>query len=133
MILILLIEDKNKGSWILEKKIHDFKMEAGQDNLLLELDKLKIDFTKLDGLALLVRDASLTQVKVITTILNTLAWNFNLPIVGKFYFTEDNEKIIVKTKKEISKIKKFKPVKVEYRRQAEITLSKKQPKYKINR
>ncbi|MBU1203004.1 hypothetical protein KKH39_03110 [Patescibacteria group bacterium] len=131
MLLILFVEDRNKASWILGDKVRDFEMLPGQDNLLLELDKLKVNFKKIDALIMLVKDASLTQLKVFTTTLNTLAWSFDLPTLGKFYFNEDKEQIINKSSREIAKIKKFKPIKVEYRRQAEITLSKKQPKYKI--
>ena len=63
MQLILYIKDKNNGSWILADKVHDFGMQPGSDNLLSELDKLDVDFKKLKGIGLAVKDAHLRRSK----------------------------------------------------------------------
>jgi phage-related protein len=60
-----------------------------------------------------------------------LAWQFDWPIVADYYFKEDNEQALAKLLKELAKIKKFTAVNPKYNREVDISISKKQPKYKI--
>jgi hypothetical protein len=140
MILILNIINKQQGIWILlgEEQVkfaHGFSMQPSQDNLLLELDKFfkkrKISFKDLKGLILFVQEASLTQVKVFTATLNTLGWQFSLPVVGEFFSQTSLEKVLPKLLKFFKKQKSFQPLAVKYKNKPLITISKKKPKYVV--
>ena len=133
MILILHIIDKNKATWILDDQGHSFAMEPGRDNILAELDKLKVDWKKISGLVLVVKEASLTQVKIFTAIINTLAWQFDLPVVGEFYYQEKFEQVLQLLQKKLSTQTKFEPLRVEYQHNPDITISQKQPKFIITK
>lgn len=142
MILVLSILDNNHGAWwaVKDNKVflmHNFDMVRGEDKSLLQLQKMldrgHLKLKDFSGFILLIKEASLTQVKIFTVSANTLAWQFNWPIVAQYYFKEDNEKILSKLLKKIAKLKKFKAISPAYIRQADITISKKQPKYKISK
>ncbi|MFA6307953.1 MAG: hypothetical protein WCS88_04270 [Patescibacteria group bacterium] len=142
MILVLNILSIEKGTWLVVKNdqilfSHDFKINRGEDKSLLELQKLlqdnKLKLENFSGFILLVKDASMTQVKIFTITANTLAWQFDWPILADYYFKEDNEKILIKILKKLAKIKKFKAVIPKYSRKVDISISKKQSKYKISK
>ncbi len=136
MILVLNIEDHNKASWLVveNKEIkysHDFVMNKGEDSTLLQLDNLfkknKLGFKDIKGLALTVKEASLTQVKIFTAIINTIGWQFNLPVTAQYY----QELSIAKILKDLAKQKKFKALIAKYKNKAEITISKKPKRYSL--
>ncbi len=135
MILILHIQNKEKASWlVVEKKVDkqlDFDMKTSEDNILAKLDKLKIDLQTATGLGLVINDASLTQVKIFTAIINTLGWQFDIPVAGEFYTDKKIADVLPGIIKKIDDAKKFMPLEVKYQHKADITISKKQPKYKI--
>jgi hypothetical protein len=142
MILVLYVKDNNNAQWLLieDGKIkfsHDFSMEVGEDRTLESLDQLlaknKIDFTDIKGAVLAVREASLTQVKLYTATINTLGWQYNWPLVGEYYFELDFEILLPKLLKQLSGQSKFEQLQVSYRKGPDITVSKKQPKYKISK
>ncbi len=116
---------------------YTFDLRVGQDSLFLGLDsflsKSKLKLKDFSGIILAIEEASLTQVKVSTAMLNALAWNFGWPIVGEYYFTADFDKILAKLLKKISKLKEFEPLEVKYKRKADITISKKKPKFKLKK
>ena len=140
MILVFNILSTEQAAWLVIKKDQlvfqkDFIIQRGEDKSLLYLQEMldnnKLKLKDFKALVLLVKDASMTQVKIFTTTVNTLAWQFEWPIVAEYYFELDNEKMLIKALHKLSKIKKFKALSPKYSRQADITLSKKQPKYKI--
>ena len=138
MILILNILDNNQAEWILVNDVnkkHRLAMQPGEENILAELDvflnKEKIKLDKITGLGLSIKQASLTQVKVQVTIINTLGWQLQVPTASIFYY-QDNFKIEDLVDK-IKKQKIFQAIKPEYQRQAEITISKKTPKFTITK
>ena len=88
--------------------------------------KLSEDF---QGLILLIKETSLTQAKVIITIINTLGWNFNIPVQGKFYFSEDYQELLPSLLKKVNNSKGFKVLNIKYKQKPNITLSKKKIKY----
>ena len=135
MILILNILDNNKAEWILaeKKKQCAFDMQAGQENILTEFDDClhqeNIELRNITGFGLAIKQASLTQVKVQVTIINTLGWQLQVPVVADFYYQGD-----LKIEDLVNKIenqKDFKAIKPEYQREAEVTVSKKTPKFTI--
>ena len=138
MILVLNILNKNKASYLLIKDTqiissYNFILEVGTESILKELNiflkKYKLKLKDIKGFILLIKEASLTQVKVIITIINTLAWNFNIPVQGKFYFQEDYQELLPSLLKKVEANNKFKALKVEYKQKPSITLSKKKIKY----
>ncbi|MBT7228139.1 hypothetical protein HN859_01345 [Candidatus Parcubacteria bacterium] len=135
MILILHIQNKEKASWlIVNKKVEqqlDFDMQPAEDNILAKLDELKIDLQTVNGLGLVVNDASLTQVKIFTAIINTMGWQFDIPAVGEFYTDKNINDVLPEIIKKIEDSQKFSPLEVKYQHKADITISKKQPKYKM--
>lgn len=142
MILVLNVTDSDKGSWqiVENNKIvlsYEFVMVRGEDTILLHLDRFlnkhKLSLADIKKFILLVKEASLTQVKIFTTIANTLAWHFDWPIVADYYFKGDSVKVLDRLIKKLSKIRKFKAVSAKYKRKAEITISKKKAKYKISK
>lgn len=116
---------------------YTFDLQVGQDSLFLGLDtflsKGKFKLKDFSGIILAIAEASLTQVKVSTAMLNALAWNFGWPIVGEYYFTIDFDKVLPKLIKKASQSKYFKPLEVKYKRKADITISKKRPKFKLKK
>ena len=140
MILILSVLKKNKAAWLAEKSKgvllrQDFDLEKGSEDLLFYLDvflkKEKIKLKDLTALIFLLEEASLTQVKVLTASLNTIAWQLDLPTAAKFYFSGNWPTVLAKAKQELDLKKGFKPIKIQYKRSVDITLSKKKQKYKI--
>ena len=132
MILVFNVISNEKAAWLVIKKEQlifrkDFDIKRGEDKSLLHLQEMldnnKLKLKDFKGLVLLVKDASMTQVKIFTTTVNTLAWQFEWPIVAEYYFKEDNEKILLKALRKLSKIKKFKALSPKYSRQADITIS----------
>ncbi|MDD5749376.1 MAG: hypothetical protein PHO91_01150 [Patescibacteria group bacterium] len=141
MILILSVTKKNKAAWILEKeagaKLSRFDFELKQDSggCLLYLDdffkKEKIDLTKISGLIFLLLESGLTQAKVLTAILNTLAWQLSVPIAADFYYQGSYQQALVKAKKDLAAKKSFAPISAQYKQAVDITFSKKKRNYKI--
>ena len=135
MILILNILDNNKAEWILaeKKKQCAFDMQAGQENILTEFDDClhqeNIELRNITGFGLAIKQASLTQVKVQVTIINTLGWQLQVPVVADFFYQGDLK--IEDLVNKIEKQKDFKAIKPEYQREAEVTVSKKTPKFTI--
>jgi|APSaa5957512576_1039674.scaffolds.fasta_scaffold25174_1 hypothetical protein len=140
MTLVFNILSIEKGAWqvLANGQIifsHNFNIVRGEDKSLLHLQKLldnnNLKLVNFKGCVLLVKDASMTQVKIFTTIINTLAWQFDWPLVADYYFQEDSEKMLAKVLKKLAKLKKFTAISPAYSREADISISKKQPKYKI--
>lgn len=136
MILVLNILNHNQASWKIVsaghiKYTHDFVMARGQDNILSHLDKFfknnKLRLKEIKGIALVVAEASLTQVKIFTVIINTMGWQLNVPVMAEYYNKVNLETIL----KKLSRVKKFKALKIEYKRKPDISLSKKKIKYKL--
>jgi len=146
MFLVLSILSNNQGVWLVVKNsqiflTRNFDIIRGEDKSLLHLQKILdnngLKLEDFSGFILLLKEASLTQVKIFTTTANTLAWQFDWPIVAEYYFSAkgrgDNEKILAKVLKKIARLKKFKAITPKYHRQVDITISKKQAKYKISK
>jgi hypothetical protein len=136
MILVLNILDNNQAEWILvqdKETKHQFAMQPGEENILAELDaflnKQKIKLANITGLGLAIKKASLTQVKVQVTIINTLGYELQVPASAEFYYEGDfkTEDLVKKIKSQ----KSFKAIKPEYQQAAEITVSKKPSKFTI--
>lgn len=135
MILVLHIKDKNKASWLVvdkdvEKQL-DFDMVPADDNILAKLDELKVDLADMKGIGLVINEATLTQVKIFTAIINTLGWHRDIPVMGDYYTDKNINDILPTLLKKIDGTNKFFPLEVKYKHKADITISKKQPKYKI--
>lgn len=142
MILVLNILSVDKAAWLIVRDSqivlsHYFDLTRGEDDSLRHLEEFLIDnkliIKDLKSFVLLIKEASLTQVKILTTMANTLAWQFNCPIVADYYFAEDNDQALAKALKKIKVIKKFKAISPKYNRQAEITISNKKAKYIISK
>tara|TARA_B100000959_G_C14685617_1_gene502520 strand:- start:121 stop:546 length:426 start_codon:yes stop_codon:yes gene_type:complete len=140
MILVLNILDRNNGSYLIFKKgkiifSYNFILEIGEESILKELDiflkKNKILLNNIKGLILLIKESSLTQVKVIFIIINTLGWNLNIPVVCKFYFFKDFKELLPNLINKIENNKSFKYLDIKYKQKPNITLSKNKNKYII--
>ena len=138
MILVLNILDRNNGSYLIFKKgkiifSYNFILEIGEESILKELDiflkKNKILLNNIKGLILLIKESSLTQVKVIFIIINTLGWNLNIPVVCKFYFFKDFKELLPNLINKIENNKSFKYLDIKYKQKPNITLSQKKSKY----
>lgn len=141
MILFLDIKDKNNATWLLveDKNIKDsldFIIDRDNDKTFLTLEKLlsnnRITLSDLNGLALTIKDASLTQVKIYTAIINTFAWQLGIVVSGKYYYNNDFEKIYLEIIDRLKKEKK-KILDVEYKQNPDISKSKKVRKYVIKK
>ena len=117
MILVLNVLNDTRGAWLIVRDSqvilsHNFAIVRGEDQSLRHLQKFlrdnKLSLKDLKGLIFLIKEASLTQIKVLTTMVNTLAWQCAWPIVADYYFKEDNDQALAKALKKIAKIKKFK-------------------------
>lgn len=138
MFLILHIIDRHQAVWLVYAKgkikfLHKFITEPGEENILFNLDKFlrknKINLKKFLGFGLVVDTSSLTQVKLITTIINTMGWNYQKPVEAIFYQVKaDGLEELVKS---LTKQKKFKQIKVKYQSKPEITISNKKNKFKL--
>ncbi len=82
---------------------------------------------------LLVKEASLTQVKLAAAIINTLAWLESKPIVGEFFYHLTEAEVLSQQFAKILKTKDFTPLKVDYLRPVDITISKKVNKFKLTK
>ena len=142
MILVLYAQDNNHARWLLMDKdqlkfSYDFVMEPGEDRTLASLDHLlstnKYKLSDIKAVFLAVKTASLTQVKLYTATINALAWQYNWPVVGEFYFSGHFEDLLPKLLKKLKRLSKFKQLEVRYQKQPVITISKKQAKYKISK
>jgi hypothetical protein len=140
MTLVFNILSIDKGAWQVVKDdqvfiSHNFDIVRGEDKSLLHLQELldnnKLKLEGFQSCVLLVKDASMTQVKIFTTTMNTLAWQFDWPITADYYFKASSEDKLAELLKKLVKIKKFKAINPEYSREADISKSKKQPKYKL--
>lgn len=139
MTLILNILDNKTGAWRLfdeeHEQVHEFVMLQGEENILAELDnflkKANFEIKQVNALGLSIKEASLTQVKVIVTIINTLAWQLNIPVEASFYsglsIVEINQQLLASLKNK----HEFTSIIPEYSREAEITISQKTPSFKI--
>lgn len=141
-ILVLSILNNNSGSWVVYQDNKrqfslEFEMKWGEEQLLFYLDKFlkqnNLDLKNIQGLILGVKQASLTQVKIITATINIIGWQYNLPIAYQYYFKEDFEKILPKLLRQVLKIKKFGMIKADYMQKPEITISQKKHKYKLEK
>ncbi len=140
MILVLNIKVKEQALWQLYQ---DDKLIASQlvakfeqnDSFLASLDKLFEKTGKnlklVKSFILLVKEASLTQLKLATAIINALAWLEAKPIAGEFFYHLTEAEVLSQQFVKISKIKEFTPLKVEYLRPVDITISKKVNKFKL--
>ncbi len=140
MILVLNIINKQKAEWLLVKnnKIfyrHLFALQFDQDQVLTKLafllKKNKLKISQIKSLALLLQDASLTQVKVMTAMINALAWQNEAKVYADYSFGGEVNDLLDKILKKIGKIKKFKPLKVVYNQAPEITISQKKHKFQL--
>ncbi len=139
MTLILNILDNKHGAWRLftdeTEKVHEFVMLQGDENILAELDsfllKQKLELQNIKALGLSIKEASMTQVKVIVTIVNTLGWQLNIPVEASFYselsIAEINQQLLASLKNK----HEFTSIIPEYSREAEITISQKTPSFII--
>lgn len=141
MYLVLYINNK-QAIWLATKGTeikfqYTFDLKSGQDVLFSGLDKFltthKLKLKDFSGIMLAIQEASLTQTKVSTAMLNALAWSFGRPIVGEYYFSGKFAAILPKLSKNISQSKKFKLLSVKYQRKPDITISKKKPKFTIKK
>src|SRR3989344_7785366 len=119
MILILLVSSRQAASWLIyqgeavrfKKR---FSFGRGEDKALQRLDaflkKHHIKFTQLRGLVLLVQEASLTQVKIFSTMINTIAWQLDRPLTADFYFSQPWEKALTRCLTRLKKQHHFRPV-----------------------
>ncbi|PWB38743.1 MAG: hypothetical protein C3F02_02435 [Parcubacteria group bacterium] len=140
MFLILYIKDHNHGCWLILEKgtakyLVDFEIARGEDNSLKFLDHLlkryKLNWKAIGGLGLIIDGASLTQVKVFTTMINIVAWQFRIPVAGIFYSPSNIDKKIASIFTQLKKQKNFRVLKVKYNQKADITISKRRQSYKI--
>ncbi|KKP91235.1 MAG: hypothetical protein UR94_C0018G0004 [Parcubacteria group bacterium GW2011_GWA2_36_10] len=139
MTLILNILDNKSGAWRLftdgAEKVHEFAMIQGEENILAELDnflkKANFELKQVKALGLSIKEASLTQVKVIVTIINTLGWQLNIPVSASFYLSspvkEINQQLLASLKNKYE----FTSIIPEYSREAEITISQKTQNFEI--
>lgn len=142
MILVLNIKDKSQAIWQLYQ---DDKLLASQivikseqsDDFLASLDELfkktGKNLSLVKAFILLVKEASLTQVKLAAAIVNTLAWLQAKPILGEFFYQQTEAEILNILLAKIAKLKDFKPLMVEYQRPVEITISKKINKFSLTK
>lgn len=139
MTLILNILDNKQGAWRLftdgTEKVHEFAMLQGDENILAELDnfllKQKLELKNIQALGVSIKEASMTQVKVIVTIINTLGWQLNIPVEASFYsdlsVAEINQQLLANLQNK----HEFTSIVPEYSREAEITISQKTPSFTI--
>ncbi|PIR07221.1 MAG: hypothetical protein COV55_00565 [Candidatus Komeilibacteria bacterium CG11_big_fil_rev_8_21_14_0_20_36_20] len=141
MIIILNILENNQAQWLLIdrnkiKNSYNFTITK-EKGVLFHLDqflkKNKLDLKNTTAIALAVRQISLTQIKIITAVINTLGWQLNIPVVGEFECLQPIEKILPGLLKNLEKQKKFQPIKVVYKNQPEITISSKKRKFVIKK
>ncbi|MFA5127270.1 MAG: hypothetical protein WC465_04730 [Patescibacteria group bacterium] len=142
MLVILNILNRRSAQWLLVRQDKivaqvNFILSTDQDKLLFTLDKLlkknKISLAKVKGLFLLVHETSLTQIKLFTATINTLAWYHSLPVMADWHYLGKIEDDLKKITASFKKVKKFKPLVVTYQRPPDITISKKRPKFTIHR
>lgn len=140
MILVLNIINRQKAQWWLiknNKVIYRlaFGLEFDKDQVLQKLffllKKNKISLKQIKSFVLLFQAGSLTQVKVTTAMINALAWQNNATVYADYSFQGEIEESWSKIMAKLAKIKKFKPLKVVYDREPEITISQKKNKFEI--
>ena len=142
MILVLNIRAREQVIWQLYQ---DDKLVASQlvakieqsDNFLAALEalfkKTGKNISSVKAFILLVKEASLTQVKLAAAILNTLAWFQAKPIMGEFFYQDLEIELLSKLFIKISKQKDFKPLMVDYKKPVDITISKKVNKFSLTK
>ena len=140
MTLVLQILAKDKTQWslyqaeqLIASQIVD-KFEQ-QDNFLASLDQLlqqqNIHLDQIESMALLVKEASLTQVKLATAIINALAWTNNKPVAGNFFYQTSDDKALAGAFIQLAKQQSFAPLSVKYLKPVDITISKKVNKFSL--
>lgn len=141
MFLILYLKNRQEAQWLVikNKKIFqkiDFLLSVEEDRVLSNLYKLsiknKFKLSSIKSFVLLVHDGSLTQIKVVTAIINVLAWQNKAKVLANYNFSGTVEEQLPKLNNKLGKIKKFKALKAIYNRPPEITISQKKHKFKIN-
>lgn len=141
MFLVLNIKDNNSAEWFLTedssvKDSLEFVIDRTNDKTFESLDKLlsnnSLKLKDVLGIALSIKDASLTQVKVFTAIINTLAWQLGISAIGKYYYKESFDSVLKDIFKEI-KGSNQKIISAEYNQDPDISRSKKVRKYVIKK
>ncbi len=142
MTLILNILDKHKAYWLLAdgqeiKYNHNFALLRGEEKILQELDiflhKNNLKLNNIKNIILLAGDISMTQIKVVTAMINTLGWQLDIPVSASFNYQGDFESAWQRNIKILQKIKRFIPLQVEYTHRPNITASKKQYDFIISK
>jgi hypothetical protein len=142
MTLILNILDKHKAYWFLAdgsviKHNHNFVLLRGEEKILSELDSFlkqnNFDLKNIKNIILLAGDISMTQIKVVTAMINTLGWQLDIPVSANFNYQGDFETAWHKNSKMLEKIKCFVPLQVEYKHKPNITASKKKYDFIISK
>lgn len=140
MTLVLHLLAKNHFQWSLyqaDKLIASQTVDTSQQQgmFLASLDQLlqqqNISLEKIEALALMVKEASLTQVKLATAVINTLAWTNNKPVAGDFFYQTSDEQALVNILDQLAKNKSFVPLDVKYLKPVDITISKKVNKFSL--
>lgn len=140
MILVLNIINRQRAEWwlIKNKKIiyHlPFKLNFDEDQVLTKLffllKKNKLQIVKIKAFVLLFQAGSLTQIKVTTAMINALAWQNEAKAYADYSFQGDFQDSLSQILAKLAKIKKFKPLKVVYAREPEITISQKKNKFEL--
>jgi len=113
-----------------------FNLTRANDQLLENLDKQlnknRVSLSDMEGLILTVKDAGMTQVKVVTAIINTFAWQLGISVAGKYYYKNSFQELLQVLLEDLIS-KKQKSLQVEYRQNPDISVSKKVPKYVIKK
>lgn len=140
MILVLHLLAKDQATWSLYKhndlldQITITRSELA-DNFLGSLNqfllKHKIDLSQVQAFGLLVKEASLTQVKLATATLNTLAWVKQRPIAGSFFYAGTQIEALTQVLKTLDEQQTFVPLLVTYQKPVDITISKKTNKFSL--
>ena len=141
MTLILNILDNKQGAWRLftdsAENTHEFAMLKGDENILVELNNFlldqKLELKNIKALGLSIKEASMTQVKVIVTIINTLGWQLNIPVEASFYSDLSTADINKQLLANLKNKHEFSGIIPEYSREAEITISQKTPSFTIEK
>jgi hypothetical protein len=112
-----------------------FELNFDEDQVLTKLffllKKNKLKISKVKAFALLLQDASLTQVKVSTATINALAWQSGAKVYADYAFKGELEASLLKILDKLAKIKNFKALKAVYARKPEITISQKKHKFTL--
>jgi hypothetical protein len=140
MTLILYIISREQAQWLIvnnNKIVYQlqFDLKFDQDEVLGKLffllKKNKLKISKIKSFGLLIEEASLTQIKVSTAVINALAWQSGAKVYANYNFKGKIEDSLLKVSDKLAKIKQFKALKAVYARKPEITISQKKHKFKL--